>query len=96
MRLAAVILALLLLVGCSVNMGIGFRKTPWPATPPQIVQTEKGLKAMVVGLTPGQIQAMTILLNILGLDTWVKLAPYALRENEQATLGVWYDGGIYR
>lgn len=95
MRLAAVILALLLLVGCSVNMGIGFRKTPWVVQPKPVSENTAAPKAVVMGLTPEQIAIFKTLLDMLNLDKLVELAPYTLRENEQATFGIWYDGEIY-
>lgn len=90
-RTAAVILVLLLLAGCSFSAGIGFRKTPWVAQPQVMPETEKALTAMVAGLSPGQIELAKMLLSLFGMDRWVEVAPYAFRENEQATVGAWLD-----
>lgn len=95
MKIIALVLAAILATGCSVNMGIGFRKTPWVVEAKVPPETETRLKAVVMGLTPDQIAIFNSILKLLGGIDWVDLAPYALRENEQATFGLWYDGEIY-
>ena len=77
MKPFAIVMALIL-TGCSMSVGVGFRKTPMVTEP----------EPVLTALSPEHIKTI---IDLIGFDKWTELAPYALRENEEATVGAWCD-----
>lgn len=75
----ALILAAVMLAGCTMSIGTGYRKTPRAMEPAQPVP---------LAFSPAQIDAI---IAIIGTEGWSKLVEHGLPKDEDVRLGGWVD-----